>query len=242
MADYRKEFPDFPPADMPAMPQGFEDNSWHNDSCPNFISEELGLRIWIDYTEKEKREHDGGTRFALEPSDNEDDITDPIISDDWQVILDAVEEERADIAACMAELEKAEGAILHWQLDSHSYTRKFKVLEKRGLIGSDGDLYVHPKARKVSEVAYTMAQPADMRVLYMGDNEGPAIMLLSTLIANFNASGGWYDRQSEENLRQEMESRGWCEGLHINGHYLVLDLDHAKLEPHPDHPHNETEK
>ena len=84
-----------------------------------------------------------------------------------------------------------------------------------------------------------MAQPKDMRVLYTGDNEGPSIMMLSTLIANFNASGGWYQRHSEEDMRLELGLRGWYEGLHINGHYLVLDIDHVHLEPHPDHPDNQ---
>jgi hypothetical protein len=238
MSKYRTEFPDFPADDMPAIPQGFEDSSWHNDSCPNFTSEELGLRIWIDYADPEQREIREGSRFSLEPADNLDTITEPTCTDDWQAILDALEEERAEIAGCLERLEKAEGAALQWQLDD----KKFEVLLKRGLIRSEGDLLIHPKARKVSELAFTMQQPRDMRVLYMSDNEGPAIMMLNKLIANFNASGGWYQHQSEENLRQEMESRGWCEGLHIDGHYLVLDLEHAHLMPHPDHPHNETEK
>nr|WP_166294334.1 hypothetical protein [Bradyrhizobium sp. 2S1]MCK7670896.1 hypothetical protein [Bradyrhizobium sp. 2S1] len=73
------------------MPQGFEDSSWHNDSCPNFTSAELGLRIWIDYFDPAKREISaGGSRFTLEPADNLDDITDPICTDDWAVILAAV--------------------------------------------------------------------------------------------------------------------------------------------------------
>lgn len=235
MANYQKEFPDFPPADLPAIPQGFEDNSWHNDSCPNFTNAELGLRIWVDYADKAQREHPDASRFVLEPSDNEDTITDPICTDDWAVIIEAVEEERAEIAGCLERLEKAEGAILQWQLDD----RKFAVLLKRGLIRSEGDLLIHPKARKVSELAFTMAQPADMRVLYTGDNEGPSIMMLSTLIENFNASGGWYQRHSEQGMREELESRGWYEGLHINGHYLVLALDKMHLEPHPDHPNNQ---
>jgi hypothetical protein len=238
MTKYLTAFPDFPPADMPAIPQGFEDSSWHNDSCPSFTSEELGLRIWIDFADPEQRDITEGSRFALEPSESLDNITDPICTDDWQAILDAVEEERAEVAACLERLENAEGAALQWQLDDP----KFAVLLKRGIIRSEGDLFIHPKARKVSELAFTMAEPKDMRVLYMSDNEGPAIMMLNKLIANFHASRSWQGHESEENLRLEMESRGWCEGLHIDGHYLVLDLEHAHLMPHPDHPHNETEK
>jgi hypothetical protein len=227
------EFKDFPAADMPAIPQGFEDTSWHNDRCPSLTSEELGLRIWIDYLDAQRREcRDLGNRFVLMPSDNEDSITDTVCTHDWAVILEAIEEERAEIAGCLAELEKAEGAALHWQLDN----KKFEVMWKRNLIRMEGDLYVHPKARKVSELAFTMKQPEDMRVLYACDNEGPSIMMLSQLIANFDASGGWYQRHSEQDMRAEMESRGWYEGLHINGHYLVLAIDKMHLEPHPDHP------
>ena len=30
-----KEFPDFPVADYPTLPEGFADSSWHNDACPS---------------------------------------------------------------------------------------------------------------------------------------------------------------------------------------------------------------
>jgi hypothetical protein len=87
MADYRKEFPDFPAIDMPAIPEGFADSSWHNDSCPSLISEALGLRIWIDYVQVELREHadDGYPRLIGRPprvhapdaEDQRDDIDQP---------------------------------------------------------------------------------------------------------------------------------------------------------------------
>lgn len=152
------------------------------------------------------------------------------------VIIEAVEEERAEIVGCLAELEKADGAILHWQLDD----KKFAVMLKRGLIRMEGDCLVHPRARKITELAFTMVHPTDMRVLYRADNEGPAIMLLNQLIANFNVGGGWQHRCNEEDMRHELDSRGWYSGLHDNGHYLVLNLHLMQLEPHPDHPRNET--
>jgi hypothetical protein len=239
MTKYQTEFSDFPAADMPAIPQGFGDNSWHNDSCPCFISEELGLRIWVDYADKQQREIPDGARFALEPSDNEDNITEPVVSDDWSVILAAVEEERAEITACLAQLEKADGAILHWQLDD----KKFAVMLKRGLIRMEGDLLVHPNARKVTELAFTMTPAAEgVRVLYISDNEPATVMWLESLIANFSASGGWQYRHNETDLRNELESRGGYEGLHDHGHYLVLAIDKMHLEPHPAHPRNEIER
>lgn len=238
MANYQQEFPDFAAADLPAIPQGFEDSSWHNDACPSFISAELGLRIWINYADKEKREQQGDSRFGLQVENTDDDITDPVNSDDWAVILEAVEEERAEITACLAELAKAGGAALNWQLDN----RKFEVMLKRGLIGDDGDLYVHPKARKVSEVAYRMEPAKDMRVLFKDDTIGPAIMMLSKLISNFNATDSWQYRASEQDMRDELESRGWYDGLRDGGHYLVVAIDKMRLEPHPDHPRNELEQ
>lgn len=70
-------------------------------------------------------------------------------------------------------------------------------------------------------------------VLYTGDNEGPAVMRLETLIANFNASGGWQYRHNEEDMRLELDSRGWYSGLHDNGHYLAVNMDKLQMMPHP---------
>lgn len=70
-------------------------------------------------------------------------------------------------------------------------------------------------------------------ILYTGDNEGPAVMPLETLIANFNQSGGWQFRHNEEDMRLELDSRGWYEGLHEDGHYLAVNLDKLQLMPHP---------
>ena len=46
---YQTEFPDFPASAMPAMPDGFADRSWHNETCPCFIHEATGLVIWVEY-------------------------------------------------------------------------------------------------------------------------------------------------------------------------------------------------
>lgn len=72
-----------------------------------------------------------------------------------------------------------------------------------------------------------------MRIVYAGDNEGPAVMTLGELIRNFDMSGGWYDRMSAEHMREELDSRGWVSGLHENGHYLVMNVNRLRVEPHP---------
>ena len=41
MKDWRIEFPDFPVEDMPTLPEGWVDASWHNDACPSFVNEKL---------------------------------------------------------------------------------------------------------------------------------------------------------------------------------------------------------
>jgi hypothetical protein len=65
---YREEFPDFDPATMPAIPEGFEDVSWHNDSCPSFVNEAAGLILFVDFADVSLREFQGeetGPRFNL---------------------------------------------------------------------------------------------------------------------------------------------------------------------------------
>lgn len=68
MADYRKEFPDYPEDQMPALPEGWEDVSWHNDACPAFrriIHGEVGVTIYVDYAEAAEREFPECDRFVV---------------------------------------------------------------------------------------------------------------------------------------------------------------------------------
>lgn len=60
---YRTAFPDFDPATMPAIPAGWNDQSWRNDACPSFVTGEY--TVWIDYADPAKREN-GGPRFRVE--------------------------------------------------------------------------------------------------------------------------------------------------------------------------------
>lgn len=91
MSDYKIEFPDFPAEDMPAVPEGFTDESWHNDACPVLGNEDTGLYIWIEYSDDNMRENgpDGG-RFILEHRDEDGDPTTIIETDEWQEVLDAI--------------------------------------------------------------------------------------------------------------------------------------------------------
>jgi len=87
---YRTEFPDFPEADMPAIPQGFEDRSWKNDACPYFVNPKLGLGLWIDYVDAETREFPELQRFSVYrvDADGAHKEPDPVVAtDDWNAVL-----------------------------------------------------------------------------------------------------------------------------------------------------------
>lgn len=84
------EFPDYPVTDLPPIPAGFVDTSWHNNSAPSFDNAALGLSVWIDYANTAQREHDGGKRFyvhAIE-ADGAFAADDAILeTDDWAAVL-----------------------------------------------------------------------------------------------------------------------------------------------------------
>lgn len=97
-----KEFPDFPLADYPTLPEGFADSSWHNDSCPSMKNETLGLFIFVDYVDRAKRERidDGSVRFVVLKLDGEgilENCPTILTTDVWKDVLDLIESKRATI-------------------------------------------------------------------------------------------------------------------------------------------------
>lgn len=90
---YQQEFPDFPDLEV-AIPDGFKDTSWHNDTCPSFEAQlEGGLRarIIIDYPDNDKREFAGNLRFnywVFDPDTVDRDGVPGAGSDNWQGVLD----------------------------------------------------------------------------------------------------------------------------------------------------------
>lgn len=90
---FQIEFPDYPAADMPAIPAGFEDSSWHDDACPCFINEGAGLIIWVDFANPSDREFPDQKRFYLNLYDQGpgDEI---LATDDWSEVIAAVERQK----------------------------------------------------------------------------------------------------------------------------------------------------
>lgn len=84
------EFRNYPLRDLPEMPKGFEDASWHNDACPSIESRALGLRVWIDFPNPDDRELAGMGRFTVQKIDADGesvDSPDLLNTDDWSAVL-----------------------------------------------------------------------------------------------------------------------------------------------------------
>jgi hypothetical protein len=87
---YQTEFPDFV-LDV-TIPDGFEDDSYHNDVCPHF-TKDIGasdfLCLWVDFSDPSEREYSGQARFTAERVKDGDQVA-YVTSDTWQNILDFI--------------------------------------------------------------------------------------------------------------------------------------------------------
>jgi hypothetical protein len=156
---FQTEFPDFPAADLPAIPAGFNDTSWHNNSAPSFENRAVGLSIWIDYADVSLREFEGGKRFIVHPIDAEGAFTsdDAILeTDDWSEVQAFVAARGRDaFSDVLKTLADNDGAVLYWQVAE----RDAKAALACGAIKQVGELLVHPDAVEVTPgEAYTLTK------------------------------------------------------------------------------------
>lgn len=87
---YKTEFPNFD-YDIPQLPDGFVDVSWHNNVSPSFkrqLKDNLTLTLWIDYLDESKREC-GGDQFLVIVH-IEDQIEDVLYESDFESFDDAI--------------------------------------------------------------------------------------------------------------------------------------------------------
>ena len=64
--NYLNEFSDFD-FDIPQLPDGFVDVSWHNNVSPSFekkLNDEYSITLWVDYADASRREC-GGSQFLV---------------------------------------------------------------------------------------------------------------------------------------------------------------------------------
>lgn len=91
---YKTEFPHFT-LDV-EIPAGFDDQSWHNNTCPSFekkLPDGQYLIIWVDYADPEDREYGAEfPRFSIDLHDSDYcHIETLIASDNWQDILNFID-------------------------------------------------------------------------------------------------------------------------------------------------------
>lgn len=97
--NWKKEFPAFAESDMPAIPAGWIDSSWHNDACPSFVVMAAGdgdtnyefARVWIAESDPAQREFHEVPRFQVSYENGELAVHVGLTTDDWQEVLAYVE-------------------------------------------------------------------------------------------------------------------------------------------------------
>ena len=70
---YKYEFPNFD-YDIPQIPEGFVDVSWHNNVSPSFerkLDDTNSITLWVDYADESRREC-GGSQFLVIVHETED--------------------------------------------------------------------------------------------------------------------------------------------------------------------------
>ena len=115
---YAKEFPDFPASEMPAVPAGWKDESWHNDTCPTFVCGDLAdvrCQLWIERERAEDRELPESNRFHIHiyGGAHSEPLRIAYSGDDWTACLAAMEVER--LAFVFADKLYRDMRPEHWQ-------------------------------------------------------------------------------------------------------------------------------
>jgi hypothetical protein len=96
MQTYLTEFPGRTITLPEPMPEGFIDDSWHNDACPCFARGDFeamdAVRIWIEADAPAEREHPDGPRYFMQvgPYGESEKVRDLYNGDDWQALLEAL--------------------------------------------------------------------------------------------------------------------------------------------------------
>lgn len=85
-----QEFPDYDQDTLPLIPAAWDDSSWHNDACPSFVIEDIGVQVFIDYANAVQRETLGGYRYSvLDVADIQ--TLEMLSTEDWQAVLACVQ-------------------------------------------------------------------------------------------------------------------------------------------------------
>jgi len=93
--DYKTEFHFFD-FDIPKIPEGFKDSSWHNNVCPSFervLGDQL-IVFWVDYKNPKRRERKG-LQFFITSEPNNDGLNDlelVLETESWDEAMQKIDE------------------------------------------------------------------------------------------------------------------------------------------------------
>lgn len=101
--NYKEAFPDFGELDV-EMPEHLKDVSWSNEPCPCFHSAEARVFLYVDYADRGLREFPEIERFGLQAAGEdgqhlEDENRHLLHTDDFALVLDAIEARRVELSA-----------------------------------------------------------------------------------------------------------------------------------------------
>ena len=92
--DYKREFRYFD-FEIPQLPDGFRDDSWHNNVCPSFIKvlDDQIITLWVDYKNPKRRELKAKQFFVTsEPNNDEiNEVTHLFETNSWQVAMNKID-------------------------------------------------------------------------------------------------------------------------------------------------------
>ena len=86
--NYKTEFPQFD--DNISLPEGWEDESWHNNACPSFskpLNDNFRVVLWYDYKKPELRDSPSLKRFSLDVHENDEFFHNLCMSDSLEEVL-----------------------------------------------------------------------------------------------------------------------------------------------------------
>lgn len=188
---YLTEFSNFASSNMPVIPAGFIDQSWHNDTMPHWEHDALRVSLWIDHEDPKERECDAGFRFALYDIDADGAFVGNAFfqSDNWPEVERAIFERMAS----------------HLAAQSTPKTPAPRVLN----FGDYSELNASPLGQKIIAAGFSIYNSGGNIMLWAKEYPAPHNTCGNVLA---------YLAQSNENLGEDGREDAWeCSAQDDNG-------------------------
>ena len=82
-----RDFPRMPEADA-LLALGWTDASWHNNTCPRFVSPDRTLQVWMEHPDRSHREAADEPRFCVKTNDDNAPENEEVLlqTEDWSAV------------------------------------------------------------------------------------------------------------------------------------------------------------